>query len=189
MKILVVSGSSREGRATPQIANWVMKYASQVEGAEFELVDLVSFDLPVFSEGMPPQYNQNRELSGGVKDWVEKMGEADGYVIITPEYNHGMPGSLKNAIDYLDYQLKRKPVAIVSHGVVGGARANEQLRSVVNSTLGAVPISESVTLIGMVGMGQVFGEDGEVNEAHAGAKQALDGMLESIVWYTQKLSA
>lgn len=190
MKIQIITGSTREGRATNQVSAWVEKTARATQPeVTWEVVDLASFDLPIFNESISPQYNQDRQLTGGVKDWVEKVGQADAYVFVTPEYNHGVPGSLKNAIDFLDYQLKRKPVAIVSHGVVGGARANEQLRLVLNSTLGALPISESVTLTGMVAMGHVFNEDGTLNEAHAGAQQAGESMLESLVWLAQKLGA
>lgn len=186
-KIFIISGSNRQGRGTPKVANWVLQTAVKAEGAEFELVDLADYELPFMQEASPPQSNPDRTLEGDAKKWVEKMGEADGYIIVTPEYNHSVPGYLKNALDTLDSQLKQKPVAIVSHGVIGGGRANEHLRLIVNSSLGAVAVPESVTLIAMPAFAEVFGENGALVEKYAHAQEPLESMIASTVWYTGAL--
>ena len=186
MKLAIVVGSTREHRVTPRLAAWVEKAAkAQVADHDWQLVDLRDFDLPMMIEPLPPMAGQRPELSDGTKRYLEAMGAADGYIIVTPEYNHGMPAALKNAIDLLDYQLMKKPVAIVSHGVVGGARANEQLRLVVNSNLGALPISNSLTFYGKVD--ELINEQGVLGDGQEVNAKALHGVIENIVWYAQAL--
>ena len=188
--IQVISGSNRQGRGTPQVAQWVFKTARQVAPeTTFELVDLAEFDIPFMTEAYPPQNNPDRTLEGGAKQWVETIGKADGYIIVTPEYNHSVPAYLKNALDTLDFQLKQKPVAVVSHGAVAGARANEHLRLIINSNLGAVPIPDKVTLNAMPALDPVFDENGDLLEAYRGAQAPLESLVTSIVWYTAALKA
>lgn len=188
-KIAVIIGSNRQGRGTPKVANWVMKTARETQSdTEFELVDIADYDLPFMTEPESPQGNKNRHPEGDVKRWLDTLGAADGFVVVTPEYNHSLPGVLKNAIDTLDFQLKQKPVAIVSHGVMGGARANEHLRLIVNSTLGGVPIPESVTLKAAPATDDtVFDAEGNISEAHKAAQKPLESLLASIVWYANAL--
>jgi NAD(P)H-dependent FMN reductase len=188
-KIIIVSGSNRQGRGTPQVAEWVLATAKNTQSEhEFTLVDLADYDLPFMQEAYPPQNNPDRQLDGDVKRWVETMSEADGYLIVTPEYNHSVPAYLKNALDTLDYQLKRKPVAIVSHGAIAGARANEHLRLIINSNLGAVPVPESVTLNAMPAFGPVFDDNHQLLEQYQGAQKPLENTLESLVWHTEALA-
>lgn len=190
MNIQIIIGSVRRNRATPRVAQWVYTTAlARHSGANYSLVDLKEFQLPIFDEPKSPQGNPSREVSGGVKQLLDTVSEADGYVFVTPEYNHGIPSALKNALDYLDNQLMKKPVAIVSHGSVGGARANEQLRLIVNSSLGAVPIPQSVTLVGSVERGEVFADEGTLTEVFAGVQPRLESMLEALEWYTSALKA
>lgn len=139
----------------------------------------------MFDEPRSPQSNNVRELADGTKRYLEDIAWADAYIIVTPEYNHGMPAVLKNALDVLDYQLKRKPVAIVSHGSVGGARANEHVRLIVNSALGAVPIPASLPFSGRVA--ELIDDSGastswqEVNQAK------LIALLNELIWYSSAL--
>lgn len=190
-KIAVIIGSNRQGRGTPKVANWVLKTAKEIQPeTEFELVDIADFDLPFMTEPKSPQGNPDRQPEGEVKRWLDTLAPADGYVIVTPEYNHSVPGVLKNAIDQLDTQFMKKPVAIVSHGVMGGARANEHLRLIVNSTLGAVPIPQSVTLKAAPATDDtVFDSDGNIAEPHRGAQKPLESLVQAIVWYTNALKA
>lgn len=188
MKIQIVSGSTREGRGTPKVAKWVEKTANGLASdVEFELVDLADYDVPFMTEQMPPMGNKNRQLSGGAQKWVDKLGEADGFIFVTPEYNHSVPASLKNAIDTLDFQLMKKPVAIVSHGAMGGARANEHLRLIVNSNLGGVPVPNSVTLKAPVAFADIIAEDGTIGEEYADDEKALHAVIEAVMWYTDAL--
>ncbi len=190
MKIQIISGSTREGRATPRVADWVASTASERHAdVMFEQVDLADYDLPFMTESIPPMGNQQRDLSEPAKAWTAKLAEADGFVIVTPEYNHSIPGVLKNAIDTLDFQLMKKPVAIVSHGSIGGARANEHLRLIINSNLGAVPVPDSITIKGNIAGGDVFTADGTLDEEHTYLQKPLEAMLDSLVWYTDALKA
>ena len=186
MKLALIIGSTRQNRQTPRMARWIENAARrQLGGTEIALLDLKDYDLPLLDETMPPQAG-NRTLDDNVKKWNDDVATADGFIIVTPEYNHGMPASLKNALDLLDFQLVKKPVAIASHGSVGGARANEQVRLVVNSNLGAVPIPESVTVADWVA--HEFSEDGKaLGETAKKAEKPLEAMLASIVWYAKAL--
>jgi NAD(P)H-dependent FMN reductase len=188
MNIQIIVGSTRHGRGTHKVAAWVDKTAQNIEGdVDFEVVDLKDFDLPMFNESMPPQNNPNRELSDNVASWLEKLEEADGYIFVTPEYNHSIPASLKSAIDHIDFQIKQKPVAIVSHGAIGGARANEHLRLILNSNLGAISVPETVTLNAMPAFADVISEEGVLHDDYASAQSPLESMITSVVWYSEAL--
>lgn len=186
MKLAIIIGSTRQHRQTPRMARWIEKTArQQLNDVDIELLDLKEYELPLIDEPRPPQAG-NRDLAANVKQWNDDIAAADAYVIVTPEYNHGMPAVLKNALDLLDFQLVKKPVAIASHGAVGGARSNEQVRLVVNSNLGAVPISESVTVADWVE--HEFSEDGEaLGETAKRAEKPLENMLDALVWYAKAL--
>jgi NAD(P)H-dependent FMN reductase len=188
LKITIIIGSIRENRVTPTVASWVEKTAKLRDGqVEYSLVDLKDFNLPLFDESMPPQDNKERIVSGGLKEWLDTLAAADGYIFVTPEYNHSVPSGLKNAIDFVDYQLSKKPAAIVSHGVMGGARSNEHLRLILNSTLGVVPIPQSITLSGPVGKGEVITPEGDLQESYKFLQPKLDSLLAGIEWYTGAL--
>jgi len=188
MKLGIVVGSTRQSRVTPRVAAWVEKTAKDTASdTEWSLIDLAEYDLPMMTEPLPPMAGERPELSDGTKRYLQDMNDVDGFVFVTPEYNHGMPGALKNAIDLLDYQLTKKPVAIVSHGSVGGARASEQLRLVVNSNLGGLPIPQSVTFYGRAE--DLIDENGTLAEGNDGTQDALNSTIESLVWHARALKA
>ena len=125
-KIGIILGSTRPGRNGEAVANWVFEHASQRQDAQYELVDIADYDLPLLDEPMPAmmaQYSQPH-----TKRWAEKIASFDGFVIVTAEYNHGVPGALKNAIDFLNVEWNNKAVGFVGYGTAGGVRAVEQLR-------------------------------------------------------------
>ena len=186
MKIAIVVGSTREGRVSDRMARWIQNVAKEKAGAhEWEIIDLKEYDLPMFDEPMPPMSNQRPELAEGTKRYLKEMAEADGFVLVTPEYNHSTSAALKNAIDLIDYQLFKKPVAISGHGVVGGARAIAQLKTIVNSSLGAVPMPGGLTFAGKVA--DSISEEGVLAEAAMRNEAALEKLIETIVWYTDAL--
>ncbi len=127
-KIGIILGSTRPNRNGEQVAQWVLNIAQRRDDAEFELVDLRDYPLPHLDEPMPPSFGQYQ--GEHTKEWATKIGSFDGFVIVTPEYNHGTSGVLKNAIDYLYAEWNNKAVGFVSYGAVGGARAAEHLRLV-----------------------------------------------------------
>ena len=128
MKIAIIIGTTRPNRKSEQVARWVHEMASMRADAEYELVDLRDYDLPLFDEPFPPSFRKYTQEHTRI--WSEKIASYDGYVFVTGEYNHGIPAVLKNAIDYLYYEWHDKPAGFVSYGSAGGARAVEQLRQV-----------------------------------------------------------
>ncbi len=127
-KIAIIIGSTRPGRNGKQVADWVLAQAQQRTDAEFELVDLADFPLPHLDEPAPASMQQYQ--NDHTKQWSAKIAEFDGFVFVTPEYNHATSGVLKNALDYLNKEWSNKAAAFVGYGAVGGARAIENLRLV-----------------------------------------------------------
>jgi NAD(P)H-dependent FMN reductase len=128
IKIAVIIGSTRPNRNGEAVAKWVYKITRKRSDAEFELVDIKDFNLPLLDEPVPPSLGQYSKPH--TKVWAAKIGSFDGYVFVTPEYNHGIAGALKNAIDFLFAEWNNKAAGFVSYGSAGGARAVEQLRLV-----------------------------------------------------------
>jgi len=128
-KILVITGSVRPKRFNIQPATWIHKTASQRPDAQFELVDLLQINLPFLDEPIPP--SQHQYSKSHTKNWSKIIESADGFIFVTPEYNHSLSPALKNAIDYLFIEWHYKPAAFISYGsLAGGARAVEHLRAV-----------------------------------------------------------
>ena len=128
MKIGIVLGSTRPGRLGESVARWVLEIASKRTDAEFELVDLARFGLPLLDEPIPA--SQAKYSKAHTKAWAETVASFDGFVFVTGEYNHGIPAALKNAIDFLYAEWGNKAAGFVGYGSVGGVRAVEQLRQV-----------------------------------------------------------
>src|SRR6185369_10056017 len=128
LKIAIIIGSTRPGRNGEAVAKWVYEIAQKRSDAEFELVDIKDFNLPLLDEPVPPSMGQYSKEH--TKRWAAKIGAFDGYVFVTPEYNHGICGSLKNAIDFLFAEWNNKAAGFVGYGSAGGARAVEHLRLV-----------------------------------------------------------
>jgi NAD(P)H-dependent FMN reductase len=126
LNIAIIIGSTRPGRNGEAVARWVHEIAKKRNDAEFELVDIVDYNLPLLDEPVPPsmgQYTKPHTIT-----WSKKIGSFDGYVFVTPEYNHATSGALKNAIDFLSNEWKNKAAGFVGYGGNGGARAIENLR-------------------------------------------------------------
>lgn len=126
VKIGIILGSTRPGRVGEQVARWVLDEARGRTDAEFELVDLADFDLPHLDEVMPAALGQY--ANPHTQAWAAKIAEFDGYVFVTPEYNHSTSGALKNAIDFIYGEWNNKAAGLVSYGSAGGTRAAEHLR-------------------------------------------------------------
>lgn len=190
MKIQIVIGSTREGRQSDRLAKWVTRHAETVEGFEVEVVDLRDYDMPLFNEPGSPQFSPDRKPLPVVQKWLDKVAQADGYIFVTPEYNRSTSGVLKNAIDYLDFQLAKKPVAIVAHGSTGGAQAVSHLRGIIP---GALAISVPKVVYFNHQIAQVVSEEGELSEEVRanpyGPENSLKALLEDLAWYAKQLSA
>ena len=142
-KIAIIVGSTRPGRNGKQVADWVLEQASRREDAEFELVDLADYPLPLLDEPMPPSLGRYQHEH--TRRWSEKIAEFDGFIFVTPEYNHSTSGVLKNAIDYLHKEWNNKAAAFVGYGGVGGARAIEHLRLIL-AELQVATVRQTLTL-------------------------------------------
>lgn len=190
MKLQVIIGSTRQGRVSDRAAKWVAREAKNLPDTSVEILDLRDYEMPFFDEAVSPQFNPERKPMPAVQKWLDKVAEADAYVLVTPEYNRSYSAVLKNALDYLDFQFAQKPVALVAHGVTGGAQAVAHLRGVLAGTLSFTTpnatyfndrIAESID------------ESGELNEkAKAnpyGPQAALKTTLEQLKWYSDALSA
>jgi len=126
VNIGIIIGSTRPGRHGEVVAKWLYNIASQRSDAKFELIDLIDHPLPHLDEPMPPTLGQYAH--DHTKEWAATIGAFDGFVFVTPEYNHSTSGVLKNAIDYLYAEWNNKAAGFVAYGSVGGARAVEHLR-------------------------------------------------------------
>jgi len=124
----IVIGSTRLGRKAEAVAKWVHEHAQKRTDAKFELVDIADYNLPLLDEPVPPSMGQYSKPH--TKTWAAKIGSFDGYVFVTPEYNHGISGALKNAIDFLFAEWNNKAAGFVSYGGASGVRAVEHLRLV-----------------------------------------------------------
>jgi NAD(P)H-dependent FMN reductase len=128
MKIAIILGSTRPGRNGEAVARWAHGIASRRSDAQYELIDLKDVGLPLLDEPIPP--SQGKYSQPHTKKWAEKIAGFDGFVFVTPEYNHGTSGALKNAIDFLYKEWNNKAAGFVSYGSAGGTRAVEHLRLV-----------------------------------------------------------
>ncbi|MEU2282980.1 NAD(P)H-dependent oxidoreductase [Streptomyces sp. NPDC013178] len=128
--IAVILASTRPGRSGAAVAHWVMKHASQRDDARFELVDLAEVDLPPLDEPRGPRSGQYTHEH--TRSWAQTIAGYDGFLFVTPEYNHSAPGSLKNALDRLYAEWNNKAAGFVSYGVYGGVCAVDSLRPVLS---------------------------------------------------------
>ncbi|MGE6490091.1 MULTISPECIES: NAD(P)H-dependent oxidoreductase [unclassified Exiguobacterium] len=124
LNIGIVLGSTREGRVSPQVGEWVKELADKRGDANYEVIDIADYNLPLLGEA-------GQDASGAAA-WSEKIAQMDGFIFIVQEYNHSISASLKNALDYLRVEWNNKAAGIVSYGSVGGARATEHLRGILS---------------------------------------------------------
>lgn len=188
MKVQVIIGSTRPGRVSGNVAKWVAKTAQATEKADIEIVDLADYDLTFFDEPISPQYNPDRQPSEATKKWLDKLDEADAYVIVSPEYNRAIPAVLKNALDHAAFEMSDKPVTAVTHGSNGGAQAYANLK-VILPQLNAIVMPKSVYYAGFGAEG--IDQDGnlaeEIKANPYGPQGALDGALAQLFQYAEVL--
>lgn len=175
LRIGVIVGSTRDGRRGRAVADWYVSRLADHADLDVDLIDLVDHPLPV---------RYTSEPHDGVRTFRDRLDRADAFVVVTPEYNHSYPASLKDAIDHAKPQWRRKPVAFVSYGgVSGGLRAVEHLRHVF-AELHAVGLRDTVSFHGPF---NGFGDDGPSDPA--GAELAVEAQLADLRWWTTTLRA
>ena len=184
-KIHVILGTIREGRAGIKVANWLMGALKEQVAADFELIDLIDHPLPMYADAVSPSYRQGVHPIAEVQKWLDKTAEADGYIMITPEYNHSISSVLKNSIDYVGKEWHEKPVGFVSYGAfAGGARAVEHLRQIVGE-LRMYDVRDQVVI---PVIWAAFNEQGELAEAERHGQTAVV-MANKVVELATKLKA
>lgn len=131
MKIGIISGSIRTERVSTQVAQYAHDIASKRDGeASYELIELADYNVPLLTSPVHPMMSNKNYDDPHVQAWSDKIDSLDGFVFVTPEYNHGVPGGFKNAVDVLGAEWVGKPVAFIGYGSVGGVRAIEQWRQI-----------------------------------------------------------
>lgn len=183
MKIGVILGSVRKIRRGGRVATWLMPQLKKIKEVEFELLDLRDYPLPFYSEDNSPEGLQGNYTNELAKKWAAKIGEMDGFLIITPEYNRGTSAVLKNALDWVYQEWNKKPVAFVSYapGAAAGIRAVEQLR--LNTIeLQMAPMREAVHISNVL---DTIDEKGNLLKGHYNERVAK--VIDELVWWTKAL--
>jgi len=172
--IPVMLGTAREGRRTEAVARFVYGELKKRQDVEAVFLDVRDFRLPA---------TDNSETSPIAKKYIEIISRADGFVIISPEYNHGYPGELKMMLDMAFAQYARKPVAIVgAGGGLGGGRMVEQLRSIAVE-FSMVPLHEAVYFSNVW---TLFDESGALKNPTP-YRERVAKMLDELIWYARAL--
>jgi len=178
--IPIIVGSTRRDRQSIKVARFVLARLQQRKNIETELLDLLEYNFPIMEERL----HRRDDPPPGLKEFGEKIGRADSFIIVTPEYNNGYPGVLKNALDYLLPEYERKPVGIVtvSAGGFGGINCLAQLRLVMLGA-GALPIPENLSVSRVH---DSFKDDGTPNDP-AYEKRAAE-FLDEVLWFTEAIA-
>jgi NAD(P)H-dependent FMN reductase len=184
LRLGIILGSTRTGRFADRPGAWFVELASKRAELAVELVDLRDYPLPFFDEPKSP-FREPSKHEVAVR-WARKVAELDAFVFVTGEYNHGIPASLKNALDYLYAEWNRKPAAYVAYGNAGGARGVEQLRLNLVE-LQAAPLRSAVHIgrpefHDMLLHGKTFADFPHL-------EQAANVMLDDLVWWGRALRA
>jgi NAD(P)H-dependent FMN reductase len=177
LKIAIILGSSRPNRVGGIVAEWVSDMAGKRNDASFELIDLLDVGLPFLDEGLPPAAGQYANQH--TRDWAARVASFDGFVIVTPEYNHSIPAVLKNALDFVYAEWNNKAAGVVSYGAASGIRAVEHLRLIL-AELQVATVRAQLTLDSYRDFENFY--DFKPTERHA---EALNTMLDQLVsWGT-----
>ena len=185
LHIKVIAGSTREGRFSDKAAAWIAEEIKKQKGVTVEALDLRDYDMPFFNGPMSPSFKQEPYKNEAVARFTKKIEEGDAFVMVTPEYNHGTSGVLKNALDWVYPEWNNKPVAFVSYGSVGGARAVEQLR--LNAVeLQMAPIRNAVHIPGEQYFPVLFGKM-EAKELFVLQSDKAEAMITQLLWWTRAL--
>ena len=179
--IPIILGSTRRGRQSLRVARFVLARLEQRSGVETELLDLLEYNFPIMEERL----HRRDDPPPRLREYAGKISRADSLIIVTPEYNNGYPGVLKNALDYLLPEYERMPIGIVtvSAGGFGGINCLAQLR-LVTLGMGAFPIPENLAVSRVQ---ESFKEDGTPNEASYEKK--AKAFLDEVLWFTEAIAA
>ena len=187
-KIALIIGSTRTHRFGDIAANWMLSQARARTDMEVELLDLRSFDLPFFDEMASNAYVPSTNAKAVA--WQKKVAEFDGYIFVVAEYNHSLPGALKNALDQAYVEWTKKPMGAIAYGSMGGARALEHLRAIAVE-LQMAPVRNAVH----IGGGDFWrvhpgmGGSGNMADIEGALGASAKAMLDDMVWWANALKA
>jgi NAD(P)H-dependent FMN reductase len=187
VQIQVVTGTTRAGRFSERVSAWVAGYLASHSDVGVEVVDLRDYPLPFF-DGLPPARTPREYATEEVARLGRTLDRADAYVLLTGEYNHGYPAVLKNAMDWTFVEWRRKPVAFVGWGNVGGARAIEQLRQVVVE-FEMAPLRHAVHILPAVLLAAREAADPTDVSAFAELEPRLKLLTDDLLWWSHALRA
>ncbi|PPK62039.1 NAD(P)H-dependent oxidoreductase [Actinokineospora auranticolor] len=178
IRVAVIIGSVRKGRFGPTVAGWFVTQVARHPGVEVDLIDLIDYDLPAALTDSP-----SPEIGAKLGELDPRLTAADAFVVVTPEYNHSVPASLKSFIDWHFVQWQAKPVALISYGgMAGGLRAVEHLRHIF-AELHAMTIRDSLSFHNFHAQ---FDAQGQLIEP-AGAEAAADTLVNQLGWWARAL--
>ncbi len=193
INVKVIVGSTRQGRFSEKPARFIFDELKKKNWVEVELLDLRDYPMPFFDDPSSPSAANGKYLNAEVQKWAGKIKEADAFIIVAPEYNHGYPGVLKNALDSIYQEWAKKAIGFVSYGGVSGARSVEQLR-LVAIELQMVPIRNSLHLpleIYMKAMNEAAPVNPEIfqplRKGYGGDK--IEGFFNELFWYANALKS
>ena len=185
LKIKIILGSTREGRTSEKVAPWILEQVKKFPVFDAEVLDLRDYPMPFYEDATTPsQIKDSAYKNEVVRKWAAKINEADAYLVIAPEYDHGIPAVLKNSFDNLFFEWQRKPIGFVAYGSAGGARSVEHLRQIaVELQMASVRVAVHIPA-----PWESFDEKGQFK---AGALDKYEGpakgMLEQLEWWGNAL--
>ncbi|MEM4325719.1 MAG: NAD(P)H-dependent oxidoreductase [Candidatus Pacearchaeota archaeon] len=191
IKIKIIIGSTRQNRFSEKPAKWIFEEIKKLKDVEAELLDLRDYPMPFFNEAISPLMLQRQYSNKVVKKWSEKINEGDAFIIVTPEYNHGYPAVLKNAMDAIYPEWNRKPVGFISYGGALGTRAVEQLRQVAIE-LQMVPIRNSIHIPVDIFFAAIMGKGPQGSEVFESIRKgpmgdSVERFLNELLWWGRVL--
>ena len=186
-RIAMIIGSTRPTRFAEKPATWLASVAAERDDLTLETLDLRNFELPFFAEVGTNLHIPSEDPTA--RAWQDAIRPFDGYVFVTPEYNHSIPAVLKNALDHAYVEWMRKPFSALSYGGNGGVRAVEHLRAI-GIELHMAPVRNAVA----IGGGEIhkvhpFGGNADMNEIDAILRPSANAMFDDLVWWSLALNA
>ena len=185
---LVVASTRSEGRFADLAVAWLHPLLLQRDDMAIDLIDLREHALPPYDLALPPARAARRYESPEHREIGERFDAADGFLVLTNEFNHGYSAALKNVLDHFFVEFQHKPIAFVGYGNVGGARAIEQLRQVA-AELDMVSVRDTVNIVGAEMRSLRTGGAEAAHSIWAGHAPKLTAMLDNLEWWGQTARA
>lgn len=187
LQVKVIVGSTREGRFSEQVLPWVTAQLDKTDEVSYEVLDLRDYEMPFYNESISPAYVQNGEYPNEtVRKFASKIAEADAFLMIAPEYNHGYTAVLKNALDSVYAEWNHKAVGFVSYGSVGGGRVVEQLREVAVE----LQMASTRTAVHIQAPWNLLDESGKLKTGSLDSyEQSLVTTIDQLKWWGEALKA